>query len=318
MRRLRLIPILLLAACSRGSDDTVAQDFTSDFAHTTPALMEPGPAAAPAPPRFADREVAHQSVGKGSGSRPVVPGAVAGTAVPAGAPLHQSPAIIRTGNASVEVAHLDSAVASVRRLAAALGGYVANTTLQGGQDQVRSAMVELKLPAERFDQAVAGLDPVGDVESVSVEAQDVGEELVDLEARIANARRLEERLVELLATRTGRLEDVLAVERELARVREEIERLEGRLRYLRSRVAVSTLVVALHEPQPILGHTDNPIAEAVRDAWRNFVATVAVMIAGLGTLLPVAIVVGAVVLIAQRILRRRDAMNQRASSGLLG
>lgn len=309
MRTLRLFPFILLAACSgRGSDESAVQDSSMDFAHATPA-----PAAAPAPQGIATREVAHRSLGKGVTSVAASGAASAGSALPAGASLQQSSAIIRTGNASVEVPELDTAVARVRRLASALGGYVANTSLQGGADEVASAVVELKLPAGRFDEAIAGLDPVGDVESVSVEAQDVGEELVDLEARVANARRLETRLVELLATRTGRLEDVLAVERELARVREEIERLEGRLRYLRTRVAVSTLVVSLHEPRPILGQTDNPIAEAVRDAWRNFVATVAMMIAGLGALVPVAVVVAATVMIVQRVqrvLRRRYAMNR--------
>jgi hypothetical protein len=307
MRTLRLLPYILLAGCAGGDSGEVAvQDSSMDY-----TVAAPAPAAAPAPQGFASREVAQRSASKAA----TIAGGSTGAALPAGA-LQQASAVIRTGSASIEVPVLDSAVASVRQLAASLGGYIANTTLHGGQDQVPSATVELKLPAERFDQAITGLEPVGDVESVSVEAQDVGEELVDLEARIANARRLEARLVELLATRTGRLEDVLAVERELARVREEIERYEGRLRYLRSRVAISTLVVSLHEPRPILGHTSNPIAESVRDAWRNFVGTVAIMIAGLGALLPVAIVVGAAAFIAQRILRRRSAVNRRAATGV--
>ena len=74
-----------------------------------------------------------------------------------------------------------------------------------------------------------------------------------MSARLENGRRLERRLVELLATRTGPLVDGLAVERELARVREALETAEGRLRYLRNRVALSTLTVRLHEPAPIIG-----------------------------------------------------------------
>jgi hypothetical protein len=84
---------------------------------------------------------------------------------------------------------------------------------------------------------------------------------------------------------------VLAVERELARVREEIERYEGRLRYLRTRVAVSTLSVTVHEPAPLVTGTPgtNPIVEAVRDAWRNFVSFVASLIAALGWMVPLAV-----------------------------
>ena len=104
----------------------------------------------------------------------------------------------------------------------------------------------------------------------------------------ANGRRLEERLVELLRTRTGKLQDVLSVERELARVREEIERMEGRLRYLRSSAQLSTLSVSLHEPIPIVAsHGPGPITEAFRAAWRNFVGVLAGAIASLGFVVPV-------------------------------
>lgn len=197
--------------------------------------------------------------------------------------------LIRTGDATLEVQALDPAIARVRTIAQQLGGFVANTSVVGGRDQVRSATLELKIPAARFDQAVSGLSPVGKVESVNVMAEDVGEEFVDVSARVANARRLEERLVRLLASQTGRLQDVLAVERELARVRQEIERYEGRMRYLQSRVAVSTLVVNLHEPFPIIAGARgaNPIVDAFRQAWRNFVGFVAWLIAASGVLLPV-------------------------------
>ncbi|MGK2962799.1 MAG: DUF4349 domain-containing protein [Gemmatimonadaceae bacterium] len=200
--------------------------------------------------------------------------------------------LIRTGAASIEVERLDPAIIKVRQLAAQLGGYVANSSISGGRDQIRSATLELKIPAARYDQAVTGLGGIGRVESVNTNVEDVGEEFVDISARVANSKRLEERLVGLLATRTGRLEDVLAVERELARVREEIERYEGRIRFLRTRAAVSTLSVTVHEPAPLLGQHpgENPILGALKQAWRNFVGFIAWIIASLGVLIPVAII----------------------------
>ncbi|HEX2094918.1 MAG TPA: DUF4349 domain-containing protein [Longimicrobiaceae bacterium] len=203
--------------------------------------------------------------------------------------------IIRNGSATLEVDSLEAAVARVQQLARQVGGFVANTSMQTGEHEVRRATIELKIPANRFDQAVSGLRPLGKLESVNVTAEDVGEEFTDVTARVANARRLEERLLNLLATRTGRLEDVLAVERELARVREEIERYEGRLRYLRSRVAMSTLTVNLHESQPVIGAYPgpNPIVDAFRQAWRNFVDFVAGLIAALGFLIPLGLVLWA-------------------------
>lgn len=202
--------------------------------------------------------------------------------------------LIRTGSASIEVDKLDPAILKVRQIASQLGGYIANSSIVGGRDQVRSATLEVKIPAARYDQAVGALGGIGKVESVNTSVEDVGEEFVDINARVANAKRLEERLVNLLATRTGKLEDVLAVERELARVREEIERSEGRLRYLKTRAAISTLSVTVHEPMPILGQNpgDNPIVGAFKQAWRNFVGFVAWLIASLGVLIPLGVVLG--------------------------
>ena len=214
--------------------------------------------------------------------------------------------VIRTGSATLEVDSLELATERVRVLAARLGGFVGSTSLQTGRRAVRSAQLEVRVPADRFDAAVQGLAAVGRVESVHVSAQDVGEEFVDVQARVANARRLEERLIELLERRTGSLEDVLAVERELARVREEIERYEGRLRYLGSRVATSTLQVHVHEPMPLFterpGH--NPIRDAFRQMRRNFVEFVAGLIASLGVVVP-ALLLAALALVVLRVLWRR-------------
>ena len=199
--------------------------------------------------------------------------------------------IIRTGTAGIEVDSLDNAIARVRTLALRVNGFVANTAVQGGRDQLRSASLELKIPSERFDDALAGLSPIGKVESVNVNAEDVGEEYVDIAARVENAHRLEARIIDLLANRTGKLQDVLSVEHELARVREEIERYEGRMRYLKTRASVSTLTIAVHERAPVIVPVagDGPILVAFRQAWENFVGLIAVFVASLGVLVPLGV-----------------------------
>jgi hypothetical protein len=265
--------------------------------------------------------------GKVAGAPPTAPDApppppmpapaTAQSAGPAGAgetPAGAAPAmLIRTGQASVEVDSLEPAIAAVRALATRMGGYVANTSLSAGREQVRSATLQLKVPAARFDALVGGLAPLGRVETVNVSAEDVGEEYVDVAARVANARRLEARLVTLLERSASRLSDVLAVERELARVREEIERAEGRLRYLRTRVALSTLDVTVHEPAPILAGSQaaNPLVEALRQAWRNFVGFLAFAIASLGVLIPLAILAAIVWRVRSRM---RASRLQRAAT----
>lgn len=243
------------------------------------------------------------AAGVNSAQAPADAGGFAASAAPAPEATGQTPAsmpnaaadptampsmIIRSGQASLEIDSLEIAVARVQALARQVGGFIANSQVQAGQHQVRSATLEIRLPAGRFDELVSGLAPIGKVEYVNVNAQDVGEEFTDITARVANARRLEQRLIELLATRTGKLSDVLEIERELARVREEIERMEGRLRYLKAHVATSTLTVTVHEPAPVVGETGSGgvLGEAVRDAWRNFVNFIAGFISSLGVLLP--------------------------------
>jgi hypothetical protein len=216
--------------------------------------------------------------------------------------------IVRTGQASIEVDSLEPSMAALRRIVQRAGGFVADASIQSGRNQLRSATLELKVPANRFDELTEGLEPLGRLQHVNVGAEDVSEEFVDLTARVANGRRLEDRLVELLRTRTGKLQDVLSVERELARVREEIERMEGRLRFLKTSAQLSTLSVNLYEPAPILASHPgrSVIVEAFKSAWRNFVGVLAVAIASLGFVGP-AVALGWGVLIVGRKYKRRTA-----------
>jgi hypothetical protein len=222
---------------------------------------------------------------------------------PTGDPI--SRLIVRTGQASIEVDSLEAAMAELRRIAQRAGGFVADASVQSGRNQLRSATLQLKVPATRFDDLTGWLDPLGRLQYVNVSAEDVSEEFVDLTARVENGHRLEERLLELLRTRTGKLQEVLTVERELARVREEIERMEGRMRFLKTRAELSTLSVNLYEPAPILaspGH--NAIAEALKTAWRNFVGLLAGAIASLGFVAPLVLVGWSAVILVRRFRRR--------------
>lgn len=263
--------VVAFAACQRSSP--AEQVPSSDGAQSAPA---------PSAPPLAERRLAMADMSKSAAqSAQPLPGRSADSVAPN--------MIIRTGAVSIEVDSLELAVAAVRALAVRLGGLVGNVSTSTGEYAVRSATLELKLPSPRFDEAMSGMLPIGKVEQSNTTAEDVGEEFVDVSARVANSRRLETRLIDLLATRTGKLEDVLAVERELARVREEIDRYEGRIRFLRSRVSMSTLTVTLHEKAPLVNPNPgtNVIGQAFRDMWRNFVGLVAAVIASLGVIVPV-------------------------------
>ena len=218
--------------------------------------------------------------------------------------------LIRTATASIEVDSLEIAVAQVKQLAAQFGGYLANSGVETGKKRLRNATLEVKIPVTRFDDALSGLTPIGKVESVNVSAEDVGEEYVDVDARMENARRLERRLIDLLGTRTGKLKDVLAVETELARVREEIERYEGRMRYLKAHTATSTISVTVHEPIPVVGSAGHSVmGEAFTQAWRNFVVLLSLAVQSLGVVLPL----GFIAAVAWVVTRRWRLARQRTA-----
>ena len=305
MRKIGLAIILAgtaLSACGRekttaASADTVSFTATgasySGRAGRRDAQLQSKVAAAPAvaqPPALMD--AAEAVTGQAEGN-------AASQASSSGAPIDRvqsfgtatgSTMLIRTGQAFVEVQKLDPSILKIRQLVAQVGGYITNSSMSGGRDQIRQASIEIKIPNTQYDQAVGSLSSIGKVETVNSSAQDVGEEFVDVTARTANARRLEERLINLLDRRTGKLDEVLRVERELARVREEIERYDGRLRYLSARVAMSTLTINVHEPAPVIEPGSNPIGEAFRHAWQNFVAMLAAVIASLGVLIPIGLI----------------------------
>ncbi len=212
--------------------------------------------------------------------------------------------LVRQGEASLEVRHIDDGVTKVRQTAAQFGGFVANTTLRNGKEEQRGATLEVRVPAGQFEPLLGALSSLGKVESVTASAQDVGEEYVDLGARATNARRVEARLVEMLATRTGKLSEVLTVEQELTRIREEIERYDARLRYLERRSAMSTLSISLHEPTGLIDNPrPGPIAEAIGVAWQRAVGVLAWCIASLGLFVPLGLLVLAAAVLLRRGLR---------------
>jgi hypothetical protein len=308
---LPLLAVFALAACGGGDEAGAAsgvapragepaqeEAISLDIA-TGQTAQAPPPMAVPTAPTDAARGAQPEFSASDTAVVPPQPG-------PGQPAVSLNPMLIRTGTAMVEVDSLEQGLAQVRALAQRLGGIVGNTSITSGAEERRQATVELRIPSASFDRAVGGLSPIGRVEQVNVSAEDVGEEYTDVSARVANARRLEARLLDLLENRTGRLEEVLNLERELARVREEIERYEGRLRFLRTRASVSVLTVTLHEPQTVLGRPgDRPIRDAFRNAWRNFVEIIAGLIAASGILIPLGLLAYALWR-GIRWIRRRD------------
>ena len=136
-------------------------------------------------------------------------------------------------NGSLHLSVLDRAEAGqvARDLAIRMGGYL---------QSMRDSSAVLRIPVDRFEEAMEAAEALGQVVGREVAVQDVTEEFLDVELQLKNKRALSDRLVELLA-RAETVEAALKVETELARVRSEVERLEGRLKFLRNNIAFATL-----------------------------------------------------------------------------
>lgn len=301
-----VVTIILAGACSRKANtpDSTGSDTQMSVAVAPPMLDR----AAIAPNRKAMASLASAEAVTNEGRGTAAAAAGDARAVSLGSPIPpldpSGAMLIRNGQASLEVKHLDDAVAKLRQTASQLGGFVANTSISGGDDQHRSASLEIRVPSAQFDAVVSALGALGKVESVAATVQDVGDEYVDLGARAANARHMEARLVEMLAGRTGKLSDVLTVEQELRRVREEIERYQARLTWLERRTSLSSIQIALHEPTSVLDRRGpSPIADAFAQAWLRAVGVVAWCIAALGVIVPLGAFVAGAIMIARRVPR---------------
>jgi hypothetical protein len=172
------------------------------------------------------------------------PAAAAVAAVQAPSLPAEERAMRITVEMSLVVPHRDAAVNGLRAALADLGGYVSNGAVTG-PDATGAASFEVKVPAARVGAFRAAIRAMGDIRTDTEKAEDVTEARADVQARLGNARAEEGRMLAVLADKTGNLADVVAVEKELSRVRESIERLEAEERVLLGQIAMATVKVQL-------------------------------------------------------------------------
>ena len=137
--------------------------------------------------------------------------------------------IIYTGDIRLVCEDLDVASNKLESRIKEFGAYISNANKTGSRGSTRESSWTIRIPAEKFDSFIKFATTIGELQSNNRQAQDVSEEFYDVAARLKNKKIEEQRLVELLKNATGKLSEVLTVEKELSRVREEIERIEGDL-----------------------------------------------------------------------------------------
>lgn len=266
-----MVALVGIAGCSAGSDDSDA-----------------GGAG------FADQQSGPESgAGRAEGAPPAEEGAPDDGGVAGGA-VFDTRSIIYTGAITVRVADVDEAAAAATAVAERYGGFIGGDRRSdtGDADQAQATLV-LRIPAGDFTAAVTDLAELGEEESRGIETEDVTEEVVDLETRIATAAASVER-TRVLLERADSIEDIVAVEAELSEREAALASLQARQRRLADLTTLSTITATLlaQEASPEPEDDDRGFLAGLVAGWDAFTTSVTVLLTGLGALLPWLVAVG--------------------------
>ena len=223
--------------------------------------------------------------------------------------------VIKTAQLGLEIADYEQWMPEVRQLVQQCGGYIVNASTEQVYENARRGTLVMRIPRTHFDSILVVLKAgARKQESEGLGGQDITEEFYDLKMRLENKEKTEKRFREILQS-AEKVEDVLAVERELSRLREEIERLEGRKRYLKDRVRLGTITVNWHEPYPLgVGGQGTgfwqTIGKGFADGIKGFARVLRGLIALVIAVVPIVVFLSLIVWGTVRLVRwkRRNAM----------
>ncbi len=234
---------------------------------------------------------------------------------PAAAPAATSPQrkIVVTHDISVEVEDFAKSYEAVVRMAEPLGGYNTEAYRFRAEDGTERGKVAMRVPPQRVGGLLDAVRRLGTVVSEGTKGEDVTEQYYDLETRLRNAKAAEKRLVELLGKRTGKLADVLAVERELTRVRGDVESMEARKRNLDLLTGMTTIVVELSAPHravPAARRIWGPVRTAFGDALGILALSLRYAILVVIGAIPWLAILGAVLALRRRHRRKKPVAGE--------
>jgi len=282
------LPLVLSAVLLTGCTGSADQAATSSTAGGSAALSDSGEAA-PAP---SDEDTA---------------------ATLARADLAGS-AVVRTAELGVRVDDVRRAADDAGRLVREAGGGVAAERTDGASDAGDQANAELvlRVPPERFDELLGRLVALGEERSRSVSTEEVGDQLVDLESRLATQRASVARVQTLLAEATN-LGEVVQVEAELTRRTADLESLQARVAALQGQVQQSTVVLRLDGDGPVAAAGPSGFLDGLNGGWTALLATLSVLAVLIGAVLPFVPLALVALLIVVRARRRRPASGAAAA-----
>ena len=269
---------LALTGCTSGGGDSGADSAG-------------GAAKEAAPPAADDRPGA--AGGDASGAR--------ATAPPKAAATH----VIRTASLTVQVEDVPKALDEARTTVEDAGGYVGDEDTSRDEDGRERTRLELRVPVDAYQDVLDGLEGAGKLLHRGAKAQDVTDQVVDVESRIKSQRASVARVRELM-DRATKLSDVVTLEGELSSRQTELEALLAQQASLKDRTSLATITLSLSETPADEAAEDDPgFTDALAGGWDAFVTMLRWLAVALGAVLPFAVVAALLVLVWLRVVRPR-------------
>jgi hypothetical protein len=193
--------------------------------------------------------------------------------------------IIKTAYITIEVKDVPGSVDALKNLVTGKGGYLSSSSISEGYNKRLSGTVVLRIPQSEFDTTLTGVKAIGTVRSVSTQGEDVTEEYVDIQAQKTSYQNQLAQYNEIMK-QAVKVSDVIEIQQQIDSVQTNLNRLEGRLKYLNSRIDMSTITVTLQEPEPVGGETGHNFVTAINEGIAGFFGTIDFIIYLFFTLLP--------------------------------
>ncbi|HEY0889137.1 MAG TPA: DUF4349 domain-containing protein [Nocardioides sp.] len=198
----------------------------------------------------------------------------------------REPAIIATGSVALTAKDVGDARADAQLVAERHGGHVTDAQTSTDEDgEVRSAHLVLRVPSDAFAEAMADVERIGTLRESSTTSEDVTQQVVDTDARVATERASIDR-IRLLLSRAEKLGDVISIESELARREADLESLLQQQAYLADQTSLSTITVTVERSGPRSTSDDAGFLAGLGAGWDALAGFAAALATAAGAVLP--------------------------------
>lgn len=177
--------------------------------------------------------------------------------------------IIKKGSVRFKTADVNKTKSLILKTVQELNGYLSNDNAYDYSDRFEHNLT-IRIPAEKFELLLNTISESAEkLDSKNVDVLDVTEEYIDIEARIKTKKDLQNKYIELLK-RATKVEEMLTIEKEIGNLQTEIESVEGRMKYLKDKIAFSTLTVTYYQKTTSQFGFTSKFEDGVKNGWNVF------------------------------------------------